>query len=61
MSLILEDIKLIYVFDGKPPDLKEKTRQLRREQRQKSEEKYQQALDEQDTEAIGKILNSLSR
>jgi|TARA_Y100000034_G_C6903693_1_gene418733 flap endonuclease-1 len=54
MSLILEDIKLIYVFDGKPPDLKEKTRQLRREQRQKSEEKYQQALDEQDTEAMEK-------
>jgi|TARA_B100001971_G_C18132094_1_gene505407 flap endonuclease-1 len=54
MSLILEDIKLIYVFDGQPPDLKEKIRELRREQRQKAEEKYQIAVDEEQVDDMGK-------
>lgn len=39
------DIKPIFVFDGKAHPLKEKTRELRREKKIEANEKYQQALE----------------
>lgn len=54
INLILEDIKLIYVFDGKPPELKNKTIDNRNEIKQLAKEKYEIALKEEDITAMGK-------
>src|SRR3990172_4040811 len=40
ISLLSEGIKLVYVFDGKAPDLKYKTYEKRQESRNVSREKY---------------------
>jgi flap endonuclease-1 len=58
MNLILHGIKLIYVFDGDPPDLKNKTREIRQEAKQSAKEKYEQAVKDEDTEAMGKYAKS---
>jgi flap endonuclease-1 len=58
MRLILEGIKLIYVFDGEPPELKTKTRELRREQRDLAKEKYNEAVDKEDIEGMNKYSRS---
>ena len=54
ISLILEGVKLIYVFDGEPPALKEKTRQKRHDAKSVMLEKYNQALAEEDIEKMKK-------
>ena len=41
MNLILEDVKLIYVFDGEAPELKKKTWEKRKEFRNVMKEKYE--------------------
>lgn len=43
-KLIENDIKPIYVFDGKPPELKRKEIDGRNKRRQKAKEKYEEAL-----------------
>src|SRR5690606_31262191 len=47
ISLILEGIKLIYVFDGKPPPLKEKIHKIRSDLRSIAKEKYNSAFEEE--------------
>ncbi len=54
MNLILEGIKLVYVFDGKPPELKGRTNELRREAKEEAREKYEKAKSEEDIEGMGK-------
>lgn len=54
MNLILEGVKLIYVFDGKPPELKGRTNELRREAKDEAHEKYERAKSEEDIEGMGK-------
>ena len=54
MRLILEGIKLIYVFDGETPKLKQKTIELRNEIKEFMLEKYQEALKKEDIEEMGK-------
>jgi flap endonuclease-1 len=39
------NIKAVFIFDGKAPKLKEKTRELRKEAKIKADEKYREALD----------------
>jgi len=58
MNLIQEGIKLIYVFDGEPPDLKQKTRENRKQQKDLAKEKYKKAVKEEDVEAMGKYARS---
>jgi len=58
MRLILEGIKLIYVFDGEPPELKTKTKKKRKEQKDLAKEKYKEALDKEDIEAMGKYARA---
>jgi len=58
MNLILSDIKLIYVFDGEPPELKVKTLEIRKLAKEKAKEKYKQAVKEEDIEAMGKYAKS---
>lgn len=54
MNLILEGIRLIYVFDGKSPELKKRTLENRKEIKDTAKEKYEQALKEEDVEGMEK-------
>ena len=58
-NLILEGIKIIYVFDGEAPALKEKTRQNRFDIKQEAREKYEFAKSKEDIEGMGKYAKSL--
>lgn len=58
MSLILEGIKLIYVFDGISPEMKEKILQKRKEQKENMKEKYEEAVRKKDLEEMGRYARS---
>lgn len=60
-NLIENGIKLIYVFDGRAPDLKNKTRQLRQESRDVSRARYEQAKTEEDIEGMRKYSSQFIR
>ena len=45
LALLQEGIKLIYVFDGKAPELKGRTHELRQESKDQAREKYEKAKD----------------
>jgi len=61
INLLLEGIKLVYVFDGEMPDLKRKTADIRRGNRDKMREKYEKAKKREDTEDMGKYARGLTR
>jgi len=48
MSLLAEGIKLVYVFDGKAPELKHRTHEIRKGNREAMKEKYEEAKQEED-------------
>ena len=54
LNLMEAGVKLVYVFDGKPPKLKEKTAELRREARKEAAEKWQAARERGDDEEAKK-------
>ena len=58
MKLILEGVKLVYVFDGEAPALKGATREIRLEAKQKAKENYEKAVAEEDIESMGKYSRS---
>jgi len=59
-KLMLEDIKFIFVFDGKVPDLKKAEKQRRRNLKQAAADKYEKAKQEQDTNAMKKYASRTS-
>jgi len=61
LNLILEGIKLIYVFDGKAPELKGRTHELRQESKDIAGEKYEKAKDEEDIESMGRYARQMTR
>lgn len=54
IALISEGIKLVYVFDGAYHVLKNRTKEIREENKLAAKEKYEQAKDEEDVEAMGR-------
>ncbi len=54
IALLKQGIKLIYVFDGKAPDLKFKTANLREKSKSLAEERYGEAKKREDTESMKK-------
>ncbi|MGV8142745.1 MAG: flap endonuclease-1 [Candidatus Pacearchaeota archaeon] len=54
MALLSEGIKLIYVFDGEYHPLKGKTHELRQAAKDAMAEKYNEAVEREDTEGMGK-------
>jgi flap endonuclease-1 len=60
INLLDEGIKLIYVFDGKPPELKMKTREIRTDAKKIAEERYNEAKEKEDTEMMKKYSQQLS-
>lgn len=61
VALLSEGLKLVYVFDGKSPELKKVTKEKRREARDKAEAKFKTALEEEDVEAMGKYAKGFGR
>jgi len=61
VSLLVEGIKLIYVFDGEYHELKKKTHDIRNASKEEAKAKYEQAVDEEDIDAMGKYARGLSK
>ncbi|MFA5953113.1 MAG: flap endonuclease-1 [Candidatus Pacearchaeota archaeon] len=60
-NLLSEGIKLIYVFDGKAPDLKYKTYKKRESNRDLAREKYEKAKDDEDFNSMKRYSSQLVR
>lgn len=54
ISLLQENIKLVYVFDGIPPEIKQAEIEKRKKAKKLAEEKYEKALEEEDTQEMKK-------
>jgi len=61
INLLSEGIKLVYVFDGKPPELKFKIHKKRQEGRDVAKERYEEAEAEQNIEAMKRYSSQLTR
>lgn len=61
ISLLESGIKLVYVFDGKPPEQKYKIHEKRGEARENAREKYQIAKDEENIEAMKRYSSQFLR
>ncbi|MDO8467980.1 MAG: flap endonuclease-1 [Nanoarchaeota archaeon] len=59
VALLSEGIKLVYVFDGIPPDLKAKTHALRGAAKDLARERYNEAVKEEDIEGMRKYSSSM--
>ena len=55
VRLIESGIKPVYVFDGKPPELKGNELQKRKERREEAEKELEKAVEEGDQDAIEKL------
>src|SRR3989338_8920311 len=61
LNLMSKGIKLVYVFDGEPPKLKFKEAQERSERKILAEQKYKEAVNEEDIEAMQKYSRQFMR
>ena len=61
IALLSEGIKLIYVFDGEYNKLKDKTHEKRQNAKDIAKEKYSQAIEEEDTEMMGKYSRGFTK
>ena len=61
IALLAEGIKLIYVFDGEYHKLKDKTHELRQGAKDAAREKYEQAVEDEDIEGMGKYARGFAR
>ena len=61
ISLLSDGMKLIYVFDGTPPELKEKTHARRQAGRENAKGKYEEAKQEEDISKMKRYGSQLVR
>ncbi len=61
INLLAEGIKLVYVFDGKPPEQKKGTHKIREEGRELARGRYEGAKQEEDFEAMRRYGSQLIR
>lgn len=61
INIIENGVKPVYVFDGKPPEIKYTEIMSRSILRQKAEEKYKEAVEKGDVEAMRKYAQATSR
>ena len=54
INLLQEGLKPVYVFDGKPPELKQAELERRKEAKRMAEQKYETAKSSEDTKGMGK-------
>ncbi len=60
-NLLAEGMKLVYVFDGIPPEQKIRTFRKRKESRDIAEERYETAKDEEDIESMRRYSSQIIR
>jgi len=61
LALLEQGIKLVYVFDGKPPEQKYGTHKLRQESRELAQERYESAKAEEDLTGMKRYGSQLIR
>jgi flap endonuclease-1 len=61
LALLEQGIKLVYVFDGKPPEQKYGTHKIRQESRELAREKYESAKSEADLAGMKRYGSQLIR
>lgn len=61
ISLLSDGIKLVYVFDGKSPELKGKTAEIRKDGRDMAKEKYEKAKSKDDLQGMRRYSQQLIR
>lgn len=61
VNLLSQGIKMIYVFDGKAPELKNKTHKERQENREISRERFETAKKREDLEGMKRYSSQLTR
>ena len=61
IALLSEGMKLVYVFDGKAPELKSKTHEKRAGIRYLAKEKYEEAKQEEDLSGMKKYSSQMVR
>jgi flap endonuclease-1 len=61
INLLSEGIKLIYVFDGEPPELKHKIHEKRSEERDKANERFEEAKQREDIDLMRRYSMQLVR
>ena len=61
VALLSEGLKLVYVFDGKPPELKAKTHSKREGVREVAQEKYEEAKQGEDISSMRKYSSQMVR
>jgi len=61
INLLLEGIKPVYVFDGKPSEMKKEELEKRKDIKKQAEEKYEKAKKEEDIEGMGKYARQSVR
>ncbi|MBU2576362.1 MAG: flap endonuclease-1 [Nanoarchaeota archaeon] len=54
INLLQEGLKPVYVFDGKPPELKQQEIERRKEAKRMAEQRYETAKSSEDTKGMGK-------
>ncbi len=60
-SLMQKGIKPVFVFDGKPPELKQKVQEQRSSLKSEAEKKYIEAKEKEDVEGMKKYASRTSR
>lgn len=60
-KLMQEGIKLVFVFDGKAPELKREERERRNKLKARAQEKYDEAVDSEDAEQMAKYAGRFAR
>ncbi|MFA4953288.1 MAG: flap endonuclease-1 [Candidatus Pacearchaeota archaeon] len=61
VALLSDGIRLVYVFDGKSPELKRKTHEKREGIKELAKEKYEEAKQEEDLELMRRYSSQLAR
>ena len=61
INLLSEGIRLVYVFDGKPPEQKGGTHKIRQGSRENAKEKYEEAKDMEDIEGMRRYSSQMIR
>ncbi len=61
IKLLCKGLRLVYVFDGKPPELKSKTAKKRKKNRKIAKEKYHNAKKREDVSAMKRYSSQLLR
>jgi len=60
-NLMTKGLKLVFVFDGKPPKLKFKEREAREQRKQEAEKKLKKAQKQKDLESMQRYAKQVSR